>query len=610
MNLPALRVAIFPGVGCFRLKLLLAMMCLVAVLTSVGLFLARRNAADEVARDLRREFQGELAALHTAQEVRHAALAERCRALARNPRIHAALEDDALDLLYLSARDELRDVMGAADDEGVDAADPTAGTLHARFYRFLDATGAVIPPPEAGAAIGVLRPAEEARLALPSLPDRQQIGYLVREPDGPGAAGPVEEIMAVPILSFENGSVIAAIVLGFKLPGQSGVAAGTDMKRGVWLDGQLHLPAFSGTGPTAGLPGAEVVTRAVATTPDGTERSLEVRVDGTPHLLFSKRLNPGSRFAPAHEVCLYPLTGLRARQRELTWRFLGAGALLLLAGLGVSHFLSGRLSVPVERLAVDSAQNLAGRERAEAELELTSAELQRAARFSADASHQLKTPVTVLRAGLEELLAQDHLSTEQCEEISALVHQTYRLTSIVEDLLLLSRMDAGHLRLSLRPVNLVLLLESLLDDLGARPDGPEVEVETDLPTVLNVAGEERYTVIILQNLLENARKYNQPGGRVRVTARGEDRDGSVRVTVGNTGAGIPPAAREHIFGRFHRGAAGENVPGHGLGLNLARELARLHGGDLRLVRSAAGWTEFEVRFRFAGQTASAMLTPA
>ena len=599
MNLFSLRAAVCPGVGCYRLKLLAAMMAVTFVLTGVGLFLSQRNAAAEVARGLSREFEGELATLHTAQEVRHAALAERCRALARNPRIHAALEDDALDLLYPNARDELRDVMETGRDPA------PGGTLHARFYRFLDASGGVIPPPDV-TEVGSLSPTEAGRLALPAVSDRPQIGYLVRDAGG-SALGTVEEIMAMPIFSSESGEVIAAIVLGFKLPEPGGLRVRAGIRSGVWLDGRLYLPGLSERARAA--LGAEVA-RSVERL-DGVEKSFEVRVDDVPYLLFSKVLNPDSRFAPAHEVCIYPLTELRARQRDLLWRFLGAGGLLLLAGLGVSHVLSGRLAVPVERLSVDSAQNLAGREQAEARLELTSAELQRAARFSADASHQLKTPVTVLRAGLEDLLTHEQLNPEQCEEIAALVHQTYRLTSIVEDLLLLSRMDAGRLRLDLRPVNLVPMLAGLLDDLSVQAaDGPELDIETGLPDAMFVAGEERYTAVILQNLLENARKYNVPaGGRIRVSAQ-EDGDGSVRVTVGNTSAGIPVAAREHIFERFHRGAAGENVPGHGLGLNLARELACLHGGDLRLLRAEPGWTEFEVRFRLARQKAPATLVPA
>jgi signal transduction histidine kinase len=71
----------------------------------------------------------------------------------------------------------------------------------------------------------------------------------------------------------------------------------------------------------------------------------------------------------------------------------------------------------------------------------------------------------------------------------------------------------------------------------------------------------------------------------------------VRVRVANTGTPIAQAAREHIFERFHRGSAGENIPGHGLGLNLAQELARLHQGELELIRSDEQWTEFEVRFQ-------------
>jgi signal transduction histidine kinase len=303
---------------------------------------------------------------------------------------------------------------------------------------------------------------------------------------------------------------------------------------------------------------------------------------------------------------VYPLAELVARQRQLGWRVAGAGALLLLGGLVASHFLSRQLSEPVEKLAVDSADNLVQRQKAEAALELTSGELQRAARFSADASHQLKTPVAVLRAGLEELLAQENLTPEECHEISALIHQTYRLSSVIEDLLLLSRMDAGRLKIEFSPVNLTQLIEASLDDLSALPDAMHLKVATDFPPALHVAGEKRYLTLILQNLLENARKYNRHAGRIKIAAR--ESEGQVVLTIGNTGRPISPSARAHIFERFHRGTMGEDVPGYGLGLNLARELARLHQGDLQLVLSDETWTEFELRLRFAapGPTVSEM----
>ncbi|MBS0662051.1 MAG: HAMP domain-containing histidine kinase [Verrucomicrobia bacterium] len=578
------------SVGSFRTRLLVAMMLVVAAATGLTLVLAQHQLAVTGEHDLERAFQDQLEARHNLRELRHAALVERCRDLVRKPRIHAALEDGALDLLYPSARDELRDVMEA--DTGL-SPEQAAYALHAQFYRFLGPDGAVIPGPNT-AVVGVLSPAEERQLALPRLPDRQQLGYLYR----PGT-DEVSEVIAMPIVSSETGEVISAIVLGFQPVGRPAASA---VRSGLWLDGQLHL---------AGLPADErvVLGRAIAAglaDPDAQGR-LTHEVAGAPSRLFFQRLNPDSTYPPAYDVAVYPLAELQAQQRRLRWRVVGAGVLALLAGFGASQLLVRRLARPVEQLAVDSEVNRAERVRVEAALESTSAELQRAARFSADASHQLKTPVAVLRAGLEELLAHETLSPAECREISALVHQTYRLSSVIEDLLLLSRMDAGRLKIEFTPVNLSQLIEGSLDDLGALPDDLELAVETDFPPDIHVAGEKRYAALILQNLLENARKYNRRGGRIRIQARPDG--GQVRLAIGNTGTPIAPESQAHIFERFHRGTVGENVPGYGLGLNLARQLARLHQGDLRLVRSDAEWTEFEVRF-LAAQPAPAAAAAA
>ncbi len=218
-------------------------------------------------------------------------------------------------------------------------------------------------------------------------------------------------------------------------------------------------------------------------------------------------------------------------------------------------------------------------------------------RFSSDASHQLKTPVTILRSGLEELSQSPRLGSEEHEAIGALMHQTFRINSMIEDLLLLAQADAGRLELRVSEIDLLQLIATVLDDLSLIAAEHQLSVETDLPTALYAEADTKRVQMILQNLVENAVKYNHPGGRVRVVALCER--GAAVVRIGNTGAPIPQAMHATIFERFHRAHIGEEIGGHGLGLNIARELARAHGGELALLRSQADWTEFELRLPVA-----------
>ncbi len=567
------------GVARFRTRLFTAMMVIVATLTALGLYLAQRKVTADAERNLQQSFQAELSSLHKLEELRHAALADRCNALAAKSRIHAAIEDNAIDLLYPSAKDELRDLMEGEEPPPEKAAQ----SLHAKFYRFLDSTGAVIKPLNPY-DVGKLDAETEAQLALSKLPDTQQIGYIQKNRQTGGET--IDEIIAVPIFSTDTGDVISALVIGFKPLGLEDKHAG--MKSGIWANGQLHLPALSKS-TQASLNDKLAGELANA---DKSENYFRVDVGGAPQLLFYKRLNPASLFPPAYEICVYPLSYSLAELHRLRWQIGGAGALLLLGGFVASHLVALRLSVPVKKLALDSEENRAQRKRAEAALASAAQELERSTRYSADASHQLKSPVTVFRIGLESLLGREDFKPEVYEELSTLLHQTHRLTSVIEDLLLLSRMDAGHLQIASGPVDLSQLVNEWLDDLGALPDSPDVKIEKEFPAGLFIAGEKRYTSLIVQNLLENARKYNRHGGRIRVSAHGNGSD--VVLTIGNTGRTIPPG--ENIFERFHHSSTPSAASGHGIGLNLARELARLHGGDLRLVRSGNDWTEFEVRF--------------
>jgi signal transduction histidine kinase len=218
---------------------------------------------------------------------------------------------------------------------------------------------------------------------------------------------------------------------------------------------------------------------------------------------------------------------------------------------------------------------------------------EQAARFSADASHQLKTPIAVLRAGIDEILGHDGMPPDQRERVADLLQQTRRLTSVAENLLLLSRADTGRLALRDAPVELRKLLDGSLEDARILGEKGNLTIEARLPETLPMRGDRDMISLTLQNLIENAVKYNRPGGKLLVSAQKSADD--VEICVGNNGPGIPADHVPHIFKRFYRAKGDEQTPGHGLGLSIARELARAHGGDLVLTAAREDWTEFCLR---------------
>src|SRR5216110_1501340 len=217
-------------VASFRTRLFTAMIVIVTAVTVLGLYLAQRKVTADAERNLQENFRAELSSLHKLEELRHAALADRCNALAGKSRIHAAIEDNAIDLLYPSAKDELRDLMEGEEPPPEQAAQ----SLHARFYRFLDSTGAVIKPLNPY-NVGELDAKTEAQLALDKLPDTQQIGY-IQENTQAGGEG-IDEVIAVPIFSTDTGDVISALVIGFEPLELEDKYTG--MKSGIFVNGQL-----------------------------------------------------------------------------------------------------------------------------------------------------------------------------------------------------------------------------------------------------------------------------------------------------------------------------------------------------------------------------------
>ncbi|MDW8310597.1 MAG: ATP-binding protein [Verrucomicrobiales bacterium] len=221
------------------------------------------------------------------------------------------------------------------------------------------------------------------------------------------------------------------------------------------------------------------------------------------------------------------------------------------------------------------------------------ASFRQATRFSADASHELKTPLAVMQGELENALQAAAPGSPEQQLFSNLLEETQRLKNITQSLLLLARADAGQLTLHRETVDLSAELESLIEDARALAADLRLAFEVEVPPRVPVQADRALLRTALFNLLTNAVKYNVPEGRVSVTLpSASDR---IVLTVGNTGPGIPPEEQPRVFDRFYRVRRGDRaVEGIGLGLSLAREIIRAHGGDVTLHESKQGWTAFDV----------------
>jgi signal transduction histidine kinase len=220
------------------------------------------------------------------------------------------------------------------------------------------------------------------------------------------------------------------------------------------------------------------------------------------------------------------------------------------------------------------------------------AALERARReFIANASHELRTPIFAL-VGHLELLTDDEMDEPTRREfLEEMRLQVVRLTKLAADLLDLSRLDAGRLRVELAPVDLAEIAGSLVGEFsGVGRESEHVLVAAGDGGAVALADDERVRQIG-RILMENAIVHTPPGTEVRITADATPSDVALRVE--DTGPGIAPADQDHVFDRFYR-ADGSIAAGSGLGLAIAGELASVMGGEIEL-ESRRGRTVFTLR---------------
>ena len=215
--------------------------------------------------------------------------------------------------------------------------------------------------------------------------------------------------------------------------------------------------------------------------------------------------------------------------------------------------------------------------------------------FMADASHELRTPVSVIQTTAEVTLERETRDASEYREALTIVgEQSNRLSRMVDDMLVLARADADGYRLAVRPLYVDDIVAECARAVSVVAATKRVTLTTALQPDLAINADDGLLTRMVTNLLENAVLYTPPGGSVTVTASGADR--TVSISVSDTGPGIPVADRERVFERFVRlDPARSATSGAGLGLPIARWIAGQHGGTLGVESSSSAGTVFVVR---------------
>jgi heavy metal sensor kinase len=220
--------------------------------------------------------------------------------------------------------------------------------------------------------------------------------------------------------------------------------------------------------------------------------------------------------------------------------------------------------------------------------------LQEMRRFSADASHELQTPLTILKGEIEVALLKQRNPSEYEQVLHSCLEEIDRINKLVEGLLLLARADAGALKLDLQPVDMAQLTHNLCSQMQPLAQQYGVTLHHELLNSVIVDGDELQLQRMLMNLIDNGIKYSSAGGMVAVSVE-KDSDHAV-IRVKDSGPGFSAEEAEKIFDRFHRApqARQQHSKGSGLGLSIARSIALAHGGKIKAERVAGSTSTFTV----------------
>ena len=287
----------------------------------------------------------------------------------------------------------------------------------------------------------------------------------------------------------------------------------------------------------------------------------------------------------------------------------GGPLLILFAGLG-GYLLASRALAPIghitrtaRRISAGSLSerlNLPATKDEVGELAATFDEMlqrledsfYRERQFTADASHELRTPLAAMQAILSVIRSKRRSPEDYEQALADLSEESDRLGSMIEDLLTLAREDSRR-RIERETVDLSVTLKDVADSLRPLAQKKGLDLVCNTPSKLALAGDRDSLVRLFVNILDNAVKFTQKGS-ITISARETAKD--LEVSVSDTGTGIAEEHLPHIFDRFYRVDASRSSRGAGLGLAIAKDIARSHGGIIRVASGLGSGTTFTVEF--------------
>jgi signal transduction histidine kinase len=301
--------------------------------------------------------------------------------------------------------------------------------------------------------------------------------------------------------------------------------------------------------------------------------------------------------------------------RRAGWLLTATGSVILLLGLAGGWWTGTRAIRPIGHIS-DTAVKIAAGDlsrrinAADTESELgqlatvlnsTFARLEAAfaeqKQFTSDAAHELRTPVAVVLTQTQTALNRERSPAEYRDTIAACQRAAQRMRRLIESLLELARLDAGQEPMKQLRFDLARTAQDCAELIQPLADEHGVRIQCDLPALACVGDSERLGQVIT-NLLTNAINYNRPNGEVRLAA--QQQDGSIVLTVSDTGQGISAEDLPHVFKRFYRADASRSAGRSGLGLAIAKAIVEAHGGTIEVASQAGAGATFTVRLPAVG----------